>query len=106
MLEATSSLHLGGSVAIPWITSPERPVVRSISCKNLLTCLKAITATSDPDAELQLVFWSDSDTDLERFYISTTSDRGEAADALVMPVDRAGGARRMADMVISQEVAS
>lgn len=99
VIEAISTLHIGAGVRIPWVdTIPTRAVVRSVSGKCLLAALKAVTSASEPDALVSFNFWASDHLDLERFYLSTASEKGEAADALVMPYQRDGGQVRLAEM--------
>lgn len=98
VIEAISSLHIGAGVRLPWTGAPAGAVVRSVSGKCLLAAIKAITTTSEPDALVEVCFWASDHLDLERIYLATTSEKGESADALLMPYERDGGQVRLADM--------
>ena len=65
---------------------------------------KALTATTEPDGEVEVSFWADEVADLERLYFRTSSPKGESADALLMPTS--GEPRRVADMAALVEVAA
>ena len=93
-LEATSSMHVGAQFVIDWVRAPEKRVVRNISGPRLASLLKAVTANAEPDAEVEVSFWSSGD--LERLYFRTSCPKGEAADALLAPMS--GEPRRLADM--------
>jgi hypothetical protein len=106
VIEAISDLHLGGGVRIPWESAPHRELVRCVSSKCLVASIKAITLTSEPDATVDICFWASDHLDLERFYLSTSSEKGESADALLMPMDSSDNSRRLADVITANQTAS
>jgi len=96
IFEATSSLHIGTAFQLPWATPPKGEVTRAISGKKFSALLKALTTSCEPDGEVELSFWADEAGDLERFYLRTSSAKGESADALLCPMSVTP--RRLAEM--------
>jgi len=105
VLEVPSQMHIGAVCRLPWRSPPKGELVRCISGVRLQSLLKALTANTEPDGEIEVCFWADEAGDLERFYFASSSPKGNACDAVLMPMSRAGGPVRVADMA-AQEVAA
>ena len=104
VVEAPSALHIGAAFQLPWASPPKGELVRIVNGPKLTALLKALTASCEPDGEVEVSFWADEVADLERLYFRTSSPKGESADALLMPTS--GEPRRVADMAALVEVAA
>jgi hypothetical protein len=94
VIEAPSPFHIGAGVVVPWAKAPQTELVRIVNGPKLVALLKALTVATEPDGEIEVSFWSDGE--LERLYFRTSSPKGEAADAVLMPMS--GEPRRVAGM--------
>ena len=104
VLEAPSALHIGTAFHLPWARAPKGELVRIVNGPKMAALFKALTATTEPDGEVEVSFWADEVADLERLYFRTSSPKGESADAVLMPMS--GTPKRVADMAALVEVAA